>query len=317
MNNLAPLPFVVTPDDAESISGFLHRVATANLVTVSSLTGALGMVNRRRMRPLDTAAIAWITHAPRAWIDWRVPARGATDGRVEWRLFGRSWGTGWSIRQVRQQVCFACLSSRGIARFEWDLACYCACPLHGTLLADHCSHCGRSIASNRATLDVCRCKHYLASSRSAPALADPLLLQWSAWIGESIRPSAPGSSRLPDFLERLIGGMSVDGASRFVVAFGGGSRALARARAEAVESWLPTRQMAAVLLAGLRNLVDWLGGERRLSRLEPIGIEDLHPMPAYGLTEVDRGRAIWLLDHLGVAIPPSVQKSMSRQMPLF
>lgn len=317
-SDLVPLPRIVLPDERESATGYLLRASLANATTLPALWGALGLGRGRAPRAEHTKMLAWCTQSPADWLSWRVPVAHRVDGQVRLDLFGQHWRLDGHLRRSRAQHCPVCLRSRKLIPFEWDLLLYCACPAHGVVLQDMCAHCGRSVDLFRPGWDVCTCRHYLVSKQLVPIVAEAATLQWCEWISHALRPDLHPPPSFATPLRQLLAGLSVDGAGRIVLAFGGGQRALATARLSASQPWLTPQAVAGVVSVGIRRLAD-LAESRRLPNGRPQpAVEDLIKLAAYGLTSTDRGRAAWLVERiLGRLKPRRAYRAGPHQLDLF
>ena len=313
----APLPTSVIPDDAESVEGFLIRVARANHITVPQLLGRMGIPSRRALNALDIDMVAWMTQVPRSWIEHRVPiVRRNGDGKA--LLFvGQMWGAESALRRHRQQVCPKCIRENGFARLTWDVTRCSACPEHGIVLQDHCPHCGRSIDPHRPALDVCVCKHVLFGTRLTPQAAELPLLAWCEWVSHALVPTQPPGSLMPREAQRVLEGMSVGGASTLVAAFAGGKRESSFARFSAVQPWMPTTLVAQQTSLAVHRFLAFATG-RRLESEHQLAIDDILKLASHGLTATDRARAIWLLTALkGRRVSYRRIRAATRQPDLF
>lgn len=313
-----PLPTRVQSDPRESASSFLLRVMTANHITPWQLYSAAGRPRPRALHDEDIGALSHATQTPAQWFEWRVPQTTRIDGEVHSRLFGQSWRHGWMLRRVRQQVCPACLRDHGLARWEWDMAAFCACPEHGVVLQDHCEHCHQSLGANRPSLDVCRCRHYLSQRHAPPTLADPLLINWCEWISCRLRLDGPSRPTLPSGLAPVLAGLSIDAATRVVAAFAGGARQMETGKLNSSQPWLTTAVVARVMSQGLNTLAAFTGAGSPHCELTAQGIADLEDLAIGGLTTQERSTAAWLLRKVrGRRLRPRAVMAMAQQGDLF
>ncbi|WP_413816725.1 TniQ family protein [Piscinibacter gummiphilus] len=316
--DLQPLPVVVSPREFESASGFILRAARSNGMRTSGIHAALGLPARRTLGRSEIPLLAGLTQASPSWFEWRMPDIVWRDGYRELRLFGQAWNADWSLRRSRQQMCHECLRSEGLSQYVWDLTLYCACPDHGILLQDHCGHCGQSLQVNRPSWDVCNCRHYLVTVGSRPPAASQEVLDWCRWISHALNPAEHPSPHLPRPLANFLSGMSVDGASRILLAFAGGTRVLSSTRQHAVQPWLPTAAIAEIVHQGMRQLTAFTQTNSQSSALPVVGVEDILRMAALGHTEVDRARAAWVLRRLkGHRAPLRRHRDLDVQPDLF
>jgi len=290
----APLPTQVLADSRESASSFLLRVMAANRITPWQLYSAAGRPRPRNLHDEDIRALSHATQTPAQWFEWRVSQTTRIDGELHVRLFGQVWRPGRMLRRIRQQVCPACLREHGLARWEWDLTAFCACPEHGVLLQDHCDHCHQSLGANRPSLDVCRCRHYLSHRHTTLALADPQLVNWCDWISRRLQleRSAPA---LPSGMASLFAGLSIDAATRVVAAFAGGARHIETGKLNSTQPWLTTSVVASVMSQGLQELASFAQAGSARCELSSQGIADLEDLVVSGLSAADRATAAWLL----------------------
>lgn len=238
------------PAPAEGAVSYLIRALTLNC---SSIREALEFVygHSRRNIPHDAAfALAQLTNIPQAWFEHRLPLQVKRDYWREVHLFGKVWRDDWTLRGAHQQVCLQCLAEHGYARLQWDLYAYTACHIHGTVLLDHCSRCGRAISPDRPGLDVCSCGQYLTQE---PVPADPFVIAWSELLSDAIDTSSEfiGSNASTPY---LLEGLSPDGGYRMLLAFGGGHAVLRGRVLNGVAPWLTTTDLHDVLALALRRL---------------------------------------------------------------
>lgn len=94
-----------------------------------------------------------------------------------------AYGSTLSKRLVRfrsPKLCPACLEQANYHRAFWDLLPFTACPVHGLMLIDKCSRCGKHVHWLRGRVSYCRCG---ADLRGAPTvIASPSTLDVSARI---------------------------------------------------------------------------------------------------------------------------------------
>lgn len=315
---LAPLSIVIPPDDRASAAGFLLEAALGNGMTLAGLWATLGLGHRGRPRPEHVPLLAWYTHAPASWLGWRVPLARRLDDRRVYELFGQMWHGEGALRKRRAQHCPICLRMHGPIALEWDLACVCACPEHGVVLQDHCAACGHSIELFRPSWDVCICGHYLTSAAETPVVADLAALRWCEWVAHAVHPELHDLPILPREVLRGLHGLSVDGASRIVIAFGGGQRRLDSLRLSAAQRWLTTAAVHDVVSAGMARFQEFILTRRLAGGMPALAVADLMNLAVVGLTAGDRTRAAWLIGLLnGHRVPRRVQAAATRQMDLF
>jgi hypothetical protein len=295
---VAPLPRAVPPDERESAAGYLFRAALANSTTLPAVWSALGLGRGRAPRAEQAKVLAWYTQSPADWLSWRVPVAHRLDGQARLDLFGQPWRRDGHLRRSRAQHCPVCLRSRTLIPFEWDLLLYCACPAHGVILQDMCAHCGRSVDLFRPGWDVCACRHYLVSRQEAPIVAETWTQHWCEWVSHALKPDVHAPPAISGELRRLLDGLSVDGAGRFVVAFGGGQRSLATERLSASQPWLTPQAVARVVSVGMRNLAVLSETGRLPTGWPKPAVDDLMSVAAHGLISTDRGRAAWLIERI-------------------
>lgn len=80
----------------------------------------------------------------------RLPAR-----RGWTTLHGSIALTFADVDRHRPKVCAACLSSRRVLPFAWEMTCWTACPEHGFRMLRECPHCGKQLSWHRRHLDRC------------------------------------------------------------------------------------------------------------------------------------------------------------------
>jgi len=280
----------------ESAYGYLLRAFALNRSTVREALEHIYGHGRRHIRIDSASAWSQMTGVPRPWFEHRFPRPVECDRGRELELFGQIWRGEWTHRGTHQQVCLACIEETGYARLEWDLMAYTACHVHGTILLDRCGQCGRGISPDRPALEMCSCGNFL--DKDTP-IADPSVLEWSSLLsaavcnGETISGNGMG-------VTALLRGMTVDGAYRVLLAFGGGHSALRGLLLNGVEPWLTSFDLHAAIGTALTRMAR-LTFMRWGSRTDVQRCADsLAEQKVRGISQFDRAAAGNLLRVLGL-----------------
>lgn len=291
---MAKLPVELTPHPDESAGGFMLRVLTANGANPRELLALVRGSVRRQLAAADAALFRDLTGVDQVWFEQRIPQDRRGDRWMEVKLFGSRWRDDWTLRGQHGQVCPVCLLEFGYARLAWDLTAFVACPIHGRLLLDRCDGCGRALQPHRPAVDVCRCGSFIEASASDEQGVSGEVLAWCQWLAESLG-CALGNLPRPPAPNRLLGGLSLDGAYRLVIALGGGTRELRGASMNSVCWWLSTEAVAQALGAGLDVLRQLETGRMALPQ-QGLGCGDaLAEQSLRGVTLADRHAAAgWL-----------------------
>lgn len=158
------IPVHPRPYPLESLTGYLIRLAEANLIsTVAALVALL--FPRRQLQSicalsdlcpasLDDVAVA--TVCP-------LSALTATTLSHVARKFGRTTSPTWLGRFLSGMLapsfryCPACLTERGYRSLLWRFAAVPGCVVHGCYLLDHCGHCSSAIPFLTSPLRTAYC----------------------------------------------------------------------------------------------------------------------------------------------------------------
>lgn len=291
---IARLPVELTPHPDESAGGFMLRTLAANGANPRELLAMVRGSVRRQLATADAALFRDLTGVEHLWFEQRIPQDRRGDRWMEVKLFGSRWRDDWTLRGQHGQVCPACLLEFGYARLAWDLTAFVACPIHGRLLLDRCDACGRALQPHRPAVDVCRCGSFIEASGSGENAVGAEILGWCQWLTESLK-CALSDSPTPPAPNRLLHGLSLDGAYRLVIALGGGTRELRGASMNSVCWWLSTEAVSQALGAGL-DVLRQLEAGRVASPQRGLGCGDaLAEQSLRGVTLADRHAAAgWL-----------------------
>jgi len=146
------VPVHPRPYPLESLTGYLIRLAEANLIsTVAALVALL--FPRRQLQsicaladlcPASLDGVAVAAACP-------LPALTTTTLSHVARKFGRTTSPTWLGRFLSGTLapslryCPACLTERGYRSLLWRFAAVPGCATHGCYLLDHCGHCSSAI----------------------------------------------------------------------------------------------------------------------------------------------------------------------------
>jgi len=146
------VPVHPRPQPLESLTGYLIRLAEANLIsTVAALVALL--FPRRQLQsicalsdlyPASLDGVAVATACP-------LPALTTTTLSHVARKFGRTTSPTWLGRFLSGTLapslryCPACLTERGYRSLLWRFTAVPGCAAHGCYLLDHCDHCSSAI----------------------------------------------------------------------------------------------------------------------------------------------------------------------------
>lgn len=280
----------VAPTAYESAGGFLLRALSANGANVRELLSLTRGSTRRQILPEDAPLYEQLTGTPAEWFVRRIAHVRQGDHWPEIELFGTRWRDDWTLRGQYTQVCPECLERSAVARVEWDLMGYTACPVHRKLLVDRCADCGRALQPNRPAVDVCRCGAFLSRPEGPGQDADPGMLAWCHWLSKAVMGAIGGQAR-PEPLLASFDGLSIDGWYRLCICLGGGVRALRGAHLNAACPWLDTAAVHEILRQGLDAMRDVDAG--RPLRIE-LGMgcgDSLAEQAVRGITLEDRKAA--------------------------
>ncbi len=172
------VPVHPRPQPLESLTGYLIRLAEANLIsTVAALVALL--FQRRQLQsiralsdlcPMSLDGVAAAAACP-------LPALTATTLSPVARKFGRTTTLTWFGRFLSGTLapslryCPACLAERGYRSLLWRFAAVPGCAAHGCYLLDHCGHCSSAIPFLTSPLLIAccpACGRDLRCCRSAP-----------------------------------------------------------------------------------------------------------------------------------------------------
>jgi hypothetical protein len=271
-------------------------------INSSSMREVLELVyghSRRHIHAEAAPVFSRLTGTPLAWFERRLPT---FVGQARWRqvtLFGHTWRDEWALRGTHQQICLQCVTDHGYGRAEWDLTAYTACHTHGSILLDHCEDCGRGISPDRPAIDVCSCGRYL---RSFTRDAHPSVVAWSDLVARQVKSENALIEGCDLQLLEPLHGMTLDGAYRVLLAFGGGHQALTGRLLTGVAPWLRTADLHDLLAASLRRMpnpktIPWSPRSEMQRCADSLAEQRLR-----GTSPFDRAAAGDLLAALGVPV---------------
>lgn len=293
---MGSLPIEVSPRPEEAAYGFLLRALVANGASARELLALTRGSTRRQLAPADVHLFSTLTTVDEHWFATRIPCEVRGDRWVEIEVFNTRWRNDWTLRGQHCQVCPSCLLEHRFVRFEWDLTACVACHIHGQLLVDRCSECGRALLPNRPAIDVCSCGRFIAARDAINA--DAVIIEWCRWLSATLLASMGLSAEPAPMPLNDLAGMSADGAFRMIVALGGGSRELRGAHMNSASPWLGTTGVYAVLTSGFAALQDLHAGRKPAV---PLGLgcgDALSEQSVRGITSFDRHAAAAMLAKL-------------------
>jgi len=288
---------------------YVLRCASKNRLSVPQLFRKIGL---RWVGSIREEHVEQLGRTTLAGCDWFRNRVATPDDSGRWQCFwaGRQWRTPGLFYRPGCQICAPCLHKTGIARQEWDLAMFCACPIHGKALTGTCPRCNMPYCASRPCVDVCTCKRHVRS-RGDEVVASAQARELMLWVSASLHDPL-GRVALPDWLGRIIPGQpSIDGLWRCIRAFG------LRPEAE------PTIQSSEAEAKGRDELTILGRGLARLARLDSdnfdptaIHAESLRLQCLRGVTATDRSIARHLMKRAGLTVA-RVWPKAGLQMELF
>lgn len=159
------LPVRLAPQDGESLSSWIVRLADAHAMSVQALSAWL-MGRGRQAFGEDVDRGAWHELLEALVSCTGVEPAGAHETTLK-SLEGALWGSiatngparwvlpigkvGTHRTRYGVQFCAACLSTdeKPYLRLRWRLAFHVCCPVHHCLLSDRCGHCAAPVAAHR------------------------------------------------------------------------------------------------------------------------------------------------------------------------
>ena len=202
-------------DDRESLHGLLLRVAAVSQLRPRQVLKAVGIAPARPLHPSDVDGLIGLTGADRAWLLHRVPIDDAASPLFAWAA--QTWRSPGPLLGSHAPACPRCVHETGVARLEWDLAFYGACPVHRLPLVARCPACNRTLTWQRPAVDVCRCRRHLRAP-DGKDLPESMFV-WLQWVADSLKKS--DEIQMPAELRLLFpGAVSIDGTWRIIRAFG-------------------------------------------------------------------------------------------------
>lgn len=178
------------PHPTECVSGYLHRLSTANGYSIPSwiiepYRNGYHTDDYRRITVAMLQQIAGLTEADAD----RVCVRPSREGsRSTMRLVGVELHVSHvDMRAFR--VCPRCVAEHGRHEAFWHLKLVQWCPLHRTPLLDECGDCGANLRWNRPNIGRCNCGAELTKQsgegRCPKPLADLMLVIRAALYGDA------------------------------------------------------------------------------------------------------------------------------------
>jgi hypothetical protein len=217
--DIAPLPLQVPHADQESGLGYLLRAFSANGMTLAKARQHLQIPDWRSLTFDHVAILAHATCADPTWLRASLMLR-ASETPEQYLFHGHRFRCP-ADPNMGARVCPDCLRERRWCHRAWILPGAVACPDHARLLIDTCGRCQRLITWRRPAADVCNCGRYLKDgSQDSLPMPINLIAEWTAWLNARLDGDDGGFT--PEFpgVPRLLGHLSIHGASALVLAFG-------------------------------------------------------------------------------------------------
>jgi len=207
------LPIAVDPFPDESTRGLLLRLAKVNhlshprrILDLLRPSGPADLLEADLPRfcelsPIDPISLRGL--ALTSYLDHR--------GTRCYALAGERISKDYFLTHKHARVCPFCLLQFGYARRSWDFTLCTACPIHGTVLIDHCPDCGRHLNWLRRTIDECPCGFSLTSIVPSDATAFECWHAGLIWYSLGVGSGFATSSPLPPLMAGRLAMLSLDG----------------------------------------------------------------------------------------------------------
>lgn len=203
------LPITVEPQPDESLRGLMLRLAEVNGYSDFYWVGELAGISMARRSSIFVPekilrGLSQISGLPENLLHsmgwWSIP-------REDSRGMPRMGDVQASVHQInsgRPRVCPHCLAERNYARVVWELALYCVCPIHGTMLADQCPACDERLSWRRAGVSRCKCGFDLRNLDAKQVPHEVIELHRTIHASLSMIKPEPGSSRCDLPVDNLL-----------------------------------------------------------------------------------------------------------------
>ncbi len=180
-----------TPEDGESLLGFLRRLAAMN--AYAHLGDFLSLVEVRYGRPMleDLPSLAGKLGVDVGVLERIAPHSNPDFATLDWRF----------QRSEVDPFCPACTQDGRVWKQSWRHSLVSACPEHGLVLQGQCPRCGVTPSSTKGGFRTCECGYQLRDFQRVEATAGEVqianassrLLAVKAWK----RTSAHGKLTCP------------------------------------------------------------------------------------------------------------------------
>ena len=150
-----------TPEDGESLLGFLRRLAAMN--AYAHLGDFLSLVELRYGRPMleDLPILAEKLGVDVGVLERIAPHSSPDFATLDWRF----------QRSEVDPFCPACIQDGRVWKQSWRHSLVSACPEHGLVLQGLCPRCGVTLSSTKGGFRTCECGYQLQDFQRIEATA--------------------------------------------------------------------------------------------------------------------------------------------------
>ncbi|WP_282052035.1 TniQ family protein [Phaeobacter inhibens] len=150
-----------TPEDGESLLGFLRRLAAMN--AYAHLGDFLSLVEVRYGRPMldDLPSLAEKLGVDVGFLERIAPHANPDFATLDWRF----------QRSKLDPFCPACIQDGRVWKQSWRHCLVSACPEHGLVLQSRCPRCGVTLSSTKGGFRTCECGYQLQDFQRVEATA--------------------------------------------------------------------------------------------------------------------------------------------------
>lgn len=288
------LSILLDPHEDESATGFLLRSFARNRTRAMTVFNALQIPWQPDLHHSALPVLSELTNVDLHWLQSRTPVQ-AMDSRHLWSWRGRVWRGHQTVRPTGMRICPACIHEFGYCRLQWDLGFYAACPLHRSLLVNHCGACGRAVRWHRPSTDVCACKRVF--SRTPEIDMSATAISWLTWVASSL--SSDADVGLPADLRSIFPPhLSIDAMWRTIHAFGARPVAASEGACCLRDESIERADLFGVTERGLFRLRAFAEG--RCIR-DSVHASALRLLCTRGISAMDRRWALQLVSRLGIS----------------
>jgi hypothetical protein len=214
-----PLAVSVDCNDFEAGMSYVFRSLCANGLSMGEAQAWLSVRTVIPTRIADLGTLAWATNVSRHWLGHRMVMAATSAPHVGYRLAGHRFGPGAIALAHNARSCPLCIRQHGYHKTSWQLECVPGCVEHGLLLLERCQICRRGISWRRPAVDICDCGRFLMHRDEAQAIS-PGLANWIRWVESRLTDCEASVPAAEYDLPPLLATLSVDGATRLLVAAG-------------------------------------------------------------------------------------------------